>query len=141
MKVYILLVKLNFSLNLLTAYNVFVELDYVLHGKFISLFSFTIKFHCLYFYAEWIRSKKKLSIGVMSPYAGQVVVIRDKIGNRYDKLDGFIVKVKIVDDYQGGEEDVVILSTVLSNFDQSENFILTPQRISVALTRARYGIT
>ncbi|TQD90536.1 hypothetical protein C1H46_023882 [Malus baccata] len=65
--------------------------------------------------------KRKLCIGVMSPYAGQVVVIRDKIGNRYDKLDGFIVKVKIVDDYQGGEEDNVLWILVSSSFHKHVN--------------------
>ncbi|KAM0997557.1 hypothetical protein EV1_007483 [Malus domestica] len=77
-----------------------------------------------YLFKEWIRSKKKkLCIGVMSPYAGQVVVIRDKIGNRYDKLDGFIVKVKIVDDYQGGEEDNVLWILVSSSFHKHVNVL------------------
>ncbi|KAM1758331.1 hypothetical protein ACFX11_007474 [Malus domestica] len=80
--------------------------------------------HFVYTYMQngYVR-KKKLCIGVMSPYAGQVVVIRDKIGNRYDKLDGFIVKVKIVDDYQGGEEDNVLWILVSSSFHKHVNVL------------------
>ncbi|KAM1873728.1 hypothetical protein ACFX13_007533 [Malus domestica] len=80
--------------------------------------------HFVYTYMQngYVR-KKKLCIGVMSPYAGQVVVIRDKIGNRYDKLDGFIVEVKIVDDYQGGEEDNVLWILVSSSFHKHVNVL------------------
>lgn len=70
----------------------------------------------------YVRNKNP-SIGVMSPYAGQVVVIRDKIGNRYDKLDGFIVKVKIVDVYEGGEEDDVLRILVSSSFHKHVNLL------------------
>ena len=90
-------------------------------------------------YAEWVDSKEKLSIGVVSPYAAQVVEVQEKLGKKYDKLDGFTVKVKTVDGFQGGEEDIIIMSTVRSSKDQSLEFISKPQRINVSLTRARYG--
>lgn len=52
--------------------------------------------------------------------------------------DGFAVKVKSIDGFQGGEEDIIILSTVRSNSGGSIGFISNPQRINVAITRARY---
>nr|XP_043619871.1 regulator of nonsense transcripts 1 homolog [Erigeron canadensis] len=66
-------------------------------------------------FIAWKDSKKKLTIGVVSPYAAQVVTIQEKLAHKYEKLDGFSVKVKSIDEFQGGEEDVIILSTVRSN--------------------------
>ena len=88
--------------------------------------------------AAWIGSNKKLSIGVVSPYTAQVVAIKDKLGHKYESRDGFAVKVKSVDGFQGGEEDIIIISTVRSNTGGSIGFLSKPQRINVALTRARY---
>ncbi|GKE01780.1 UvrD-like helicase, ATP-binding domain, P-loop containing nucleoside triphosphate hydrolase, partial [Tanacetum coccineum] len=86
----------------------------------------------------WKDSKKKLTIGVISPYAAQVVSIQEKLAHKYEKVDGFSVKVKSIDGFQGGEEDIIILSTVRSNSHGSVGFISSPQRTNVALTRARH---
>lgn len=110
-------------------------------GKFLHLyFLIYINFSLLVFslYTEWADSKQKLSIGIVSPYAAQVVAIEDKLGQKYNNLDGFTVKVKTVDGFQGGEEDIIIMSTVRSNCHHSLEFISKPQRINVSLTRARY---
>ncbi|ONI29819.1 hypothetical protein PRUPE_1G215600 [Prunus persica] len=80
-------------------------------------------------YKEWIVSKQKLSIGVVSPYAAQVVAVQDKLPQKYDKMDGFTVKVKTVDGFQGGEDDIIIVSTVRSTIRQSIDFISKPQRV------------
>ncbi|CAL5430274.1 unnamed protein product [Camellia sinensis] len=58
-------------------------------------------------YKAWEGYKKKLSIGVISPYAAQVVAIKDRIEQKYDDLEGFTAKVKSVDGFQGGEADVI----------------------------------
>ncbi|PWA76709.1 Reverse transcriptase, RNA-dependent DNA polymerase [Artemisia annua] len=89
-------------------------------------------------YKAWKDSKLTLTIGVISPYVAQVVSIQEKIAHKYDKLDGFSVKVKSVDGFQGGEEDIIILSTVRSNSNGSVGFISSPQRTNVAFTRARH---
>ncbi|XP_076911050.1 uncharacterized protein LOC143568900 [Bidens hawaiensis] len=89
-------------------------------------------------YKAWQESGKKLAIGVVSSYAAQVVSIQEKLAKKYEKLDGFSVKVKTVDGFQGGEEDIIILSTVRSNSHGSVGFLSSPQRSNVALTRARY---
>ncbi|KAI9169144.1 hypothetical protein LWI28_007641 [Acer negundo] len=85
----------------------------------------------------WIGSNKKLSIGVVSPYAAQVLAIKNRLGDEYESRDGFAVKVKTVDGFQGGEEDIIIISTVRSNAGGSIGFLSNPQRANVALTRAR----
>ncbi|XP_027346720.1 uncharacterized protein LOC113858327 [Abrus precatorius] len=86
----------------------------------------------------WLSSNEKLSIGIVSPYAGQVVAIQQKLGQIYESNDSFTVNVKSIDGFQGGEQDVVILSTVRTNNRTSLNFISSLQRTNVALTRARH---
>ncbi|GJX04025.1 UvrD-like helicase, ATP-binding domain, P-loop containing nucleoside triphosphate hydrolase [Tanacetum coccineum] len=83
---------------------------------------------------SWQDSQKKITIGVISPYAAQVASIQEKLAHKYEKLDGFSVKVKSIDGFQGGEEDIIILSTVRSNIHGSLGFISSPQRTNVALT-------
>ncbi|KAL0005033.1 hypothetical protein SO802_012594 [Lithocarpus litseifolius] len=89
-------------------------------------------------YKEWNGSKQTLSIGVISPYTAQVITVQEKIGKKYENLDGFAVKVKSIEGFQGGEADIIILSTVRCNSDGSISFASNHGRINVALTRARH---
>ena len=50
------------------------------------------------------------------------------------------MKVCTADDVQGGEEDVIIISTVRYNNMGFVGFISNLQRTNVALTRARYDM-
>ncbi|CAN0880600.1 TPR and ankyrin repeat-containing protein 1 [Linum grandiflorum] len=92
------------------------------------------------FYYGWSGSNRKLSIGVISPYSAQAIAIRKKLGEKYESTstDGFSVKVKSVDGFQGGEEDVIIISTVRCNKSGAIGFLSDAQRTNVALTRARH---
>ncbi|XVE91910.1 hypothetical protein REPUB_Repub01dG0052000 [Reevesia pubescens] len=89
-------------------------------------------------FKAWYGSREKLSVGIISPYAAQVVAIQEKLGRKYKKLDGFAVEVKTIDGFQGGEEDIIIISTVRSNSSGTIGFISSSQRTNVALTRARH---
>ncbi|XP_044318469.1 probable helicase MAGATAMA 3 [Triticum aestivum] len=80
----------------------------------------------------------KISVGVVSPYNAQVRAISEKLGKSYDRYDGFSVKVKSVDGFQGAEEDIIIISTVRSNKAGSVGFLTNMQRTNVALTRAKH---
>ncbi|XP_027077644.2 uncharacterized protein [Coffea arabica] len=91
-------------------------------------------------FRAWKCSNAFLSIGVISPYAAQVAVLQDKLCRKYEKVEKFVVKVKSVDGFQGGEEDIVIISTVRSNFGGSIGFLCSPLRSNVALTRARHSL-
>ncbi|CAN1804432.1 Probable helicase MAGATAMA 3, partial [Linum perenne] len=86
----------------------------------------------------WMVSKEKVSVGVISPYAAQVTEIQRKLGRRYEHGDGFSVKVRSVDGFQGGEEDIIIISTTRSNSSGAIGFLSNGQRANVALTRARH---
>lgn len=78
---------------------------------------------------------------MISPYAAQVAAIRDKLPKKYENLEKFVVNVKSIDGFQGGEEDVIIISTVRTHRGGSIGFLSSPQRTNVALTRARYVMT
>ncbi|KAK3421368.1 hypothetical protein EUGRSUZ_G02020 [Eucalyptus grandis] len=89
-------------------------------------------------YRAWDGSEEHLTVGVISPYAAQVAAVQAKLGKRYEDIKGFTVKVKSVDGFQGGEEDIVIISTVRSNSRGTIGFLSDTKRTNVALTRARY---
>ncbi|CAD5333262.1 unnamed protein product [Arabidopsis thaliana] len=84
--------------------------------------------------------RMKVSVGVVSPYKGQMRAIQEKIGDKYSSLSGqqFTLNVRSVDGFQGGEEDIIIISTVRSNSNGKVGFLNNRQRANVALTRARH---
>lgn len=102
-----------------------------------SNFSFLMICWCV---VESTLSKQKLRVGCISPYKAQVAAIQKKLGNTYytDANEKFSVNVRSVDGFQGGEEDVIIISTVRCNGKGSIGFLSNCQRVNVSLTRARY---
>ncbi|XP_039173773.1 uncharacterized protein LOC120286031 [Eucalyptus grandis] len=89
-------------------------------------------------YRAWNGSEEDLTVGVISPYRAQVAAVLAKLGKKFENIKGFMVKVKSVDGFQGGEEDIVIISTVRSNSRGNIGFLSSTKRTNVALTRARY---
>ena len=88
--------------------------------------------------AEFLSNRRKVSIGVISPYNAQINEIQEKM--KQCKLDSdpeFSVSVRSVDGFQGGEEDIIMISTVRSNSSGNVGFLSNRQRANVALTRAR----
>ncbi|KAI8148810.1 AAA domain-containing protein [Fennellomyces sp. T-0311] len=73
------------------------------------------------------------SIGIISLYKEQADKLIEYVGNIcQDKKQ--TVQISTVDAFQGGEKDVIILSTVRTT---SSSFIDNCPRVNVALTRAR----
>ncbi|KAH9606724.1 hypothetical protein KSS87_003788 [Heliosperma pusillum] len=91
-------------------------------------------------YSYHCNTKTAISVGVISPYKGQVGLMHEKFGKKYAARtgNGFTVNVRSVDGFQGGEEDIIIISTVRCNGNGSVGFLYNHQRTNVALTRARY---
>lgn len=89
--------------------------------------------------AESVSKKQKVSVGCIAPYNSQVQAIQEKLGDAYSREagSGFCVNARSVDGFQGGEEDVIIISTVACNADGYIGFFANKQRANVALTRAR----
>ncbi|XP_057501171.1 uncharacterized protein LOC130785117 [Actinidia eriantha] len=91
-------------------------------------------------FKESVASKKKVRVGCISPYKAQVFALQEKFGKTYstDASCDFSVSVRSVDGFQGGEEDLIIISTVRCNGRGSVGFLSDRQRANVALTRARH---
>lgn len=66
-------------------------------------------------------------IGIISPYADQVSLIKNKTD----------IEVKTVDGFQGREKEIIIISTVRSNDKGKIGFLSDLRRLNVALTRAK----
>ncbi|RZC70150.1 hypothetical protein C5167_033276, partial [Papaver somniferum] len=79
---------------------------------------------------------REVEVGMISPYKAQVAALNEKLGDKYGANSDFLVIVRSVDGFQGGEEDVIIVSTVRSNASGLVGFLGNPQRTNVALTRA-----
>ncbi|ESQ28804.1 hypothetical protein EUTSA_v10019511mg [Eutrema salsugineum] len=86
------------------------------------------------------RTKTRINVGVISPYKAQVFAIQQKIQETCSGDAGglFSLKVRSVDGFQGGEEDIIIVSTVRSNGIGRVGFLADRRRTNVLLTRARF---
>lgn len=78
-------------------------------------------------------------IGVMSPFRGQVMDIR----NRLRKNNFYDVNVGTIDNYQAVEQDVIVLSLTRSNHEfvdhdvqRRTGIFMQPKQANVAMTRA-----
>ncbi|XP_037432798.1 ATP-dependent helicase NAM7-like [Triticum dicoccoides] len=89
-------------------------------------------------FKSWKRTDQGLNIGVVSPYNAQVDAIKNRLGQKYNTCDGFHVRVKSIDGFQGEEDDIIILSTVSSNGRGVVGFLADNRRTNVALSRARH---
>ena len=82
------------------------------------------------------KQKKKTSVGIVSPYASQVISLQERVQS-YEKHDFLSVEVCTVDSCQGAEKDILILSTVRHNNGGNIGFLNCDKRTNVALTRAK----
>ncbi|PUZ77090.1 hypothetical protein GQ55_1G342500 [Panicum hallii var. hallii] len=89
-------------------------------------------------FKESVDTRREVRVGVVSPYKGQVRAIQEKLAGAYATHDGFSVKVRSVDGFQGAEEDVIIFSAVRSNTAGKIGFLADINRTNVALTRAKH---
>lgn len=71
-------------------------------------------------------------IGIISPYKKQCMKIRFEL----TKMDWEGIQVGSVEQFQGQEKKIIILSTVRSNM-KSIGFLDNPKRFNVSLTRAK----
>ena len=88
-----------------------------------------------------MRTKQRLSVGIICPYTAQVSAIQEKLGKAYNGHRFFSVRVNSVDGFQGSEEDIIIFSAVRSNTAGTVGFLYNHQRTNVALTRAKYNVS
>ncbi|KAK5574736.1 hypothetical protein RB653_009989 [Dictyostelium firmibasis] len=77
---------------------------------------------------------KPNDIGVITPYNGQVKLLKSYLSKSYP-----LMEIGTVDGFQGREKDVIIISMVRSNSDAPHKvgFLTEDRRTNVAITRAR----
>jgi len=80
------------------------------------------------------RAPRELSMAVIAMYAEQVERLRQALGRRKFKRS---VKIDTVDSFEGREEDLVVISLVRSNERGRIGFLRVPNRLNVAVSRAR----
>lgn len=76
-------------------------------------------------------------ITILSAYKGQVQLLKELAENNVIFSE---VHITSFDDFQGEENDIIILSLVRSNFQSKAGFLTVENRVCVALSRARMGL-
>lgn len=76
-------------------------------------------------------------VTILTTYSGQLHQIRQLMRNQ-QLLKG--VRATVVDNYQGEECDIILLSFVRSNEEGNIGFLKDSHRVNVALSRARKGL-
>lgn len=82
-----------------------------------------------------LQGYKRSQITILTMYTGQLLLLQKKMPK--EVFEG--VKVSSVDNFQGEENDIILLSLVRSNSRGSIGFLSESNRICVALSRARQG--
>uniref|UniRef100_A0A665VRZ3 Zinc finger, NFX1-type containing 1 n=1 Tax=Echeneis naucrates TaxID=173247 RepID=A0A665VRZ3_ECHNA len=83
-----------------------------------------------------LQDYKPEQITILTTYTGQLHCLRKLMPA--SQFSG--VKVHVVDKYQGEENDIVLLSLVRSNKEGKVGFLSIPNRVCVALSRAKKGL-
>lgn len=93
-------------------------------------------------YLERIGTRRildeRLDIGLISPYKGQVRLLRQLIRrDAWWKPLRRLISINTVDGFQGQERDIILISMVRSNSTGQVGFLRDLRRMNVAITRAR----
>lgn len=74
-------------------------------------------------------------VGIITFYKAQVEKLSEKLHRHYPKLT-----IQTVDGFQGGENDIIIISFVRANSKGNIGFLSDFRRLNVAITRARFAL-
>ena len=88
---------------------------------------------CLYLLKQGCSPQK---ITILTMYRGQLLELKKRM--KRDDFEG--VRVAAVDDFQGEENEIIILSLVRSNSNNSIGFLSIENRVCVSLSRAKKGL-
>ena len=75
-------------------------------------------------------------ITILTTYRGQLLLFKQKV-RRTKNIQG--VRIAVVDDFQGEENEIILLSLVRSNSDGMIGFLHAENRVCVSLSRAKKG--
>eukprot|EP01080_Neovahlkampfia_damariscottae_P004533 gene4533-7910_t len=74
-------------------------------------------------------------ITIVTPYKGQQLLIKTKLASKK-----MTIRTVTIDDFQGEENKIILLSLVRSNEENVTGFVSIKNRIIVSLSRAQYGL-
>ena len=89
---------------------------------------------CRYLLQQGYKAEQ---ITLLTTYTGQMFAIRDIRDEKDNEVKN--VRLTTVDNFQGEENDIILLSLVRSNKDEKVGFIKVVNRACVALSRAKKG--
>ena len=121
------------------------NLFFINHDKEEELQDLDLKSHSNVHEASFLASLCKYllqqeyaaeQITVITPYVGQFFELRTQF-----KQKGISdVRITTIDNYQGEENEIILMSLVRSNKQKKPGFVADENRICVALSRARNGL-
>ncbi|KAI1470408.1 P-loop containing nucleoside triphosphate hydrolase protein [Daldinia caldariorum] len=108
------------------------------------------------------QNYKTSNIVVLTPYLGQLSLLRNKLGKDHDPILNDLdshdlvesgempaesaevnkkqIRLSTIDNYQGEESDIVVASLTRSNDDGDIGFMCAPERLNVLVSRARNAL-
>ncbi|CAG2114204.1 unnamed protein product, partial [Medioppia subpectinata] len=100
-------------------------------NEYEALFVVRLAKHLLY------QCYEKREITILVPYSSQLILI-----NRLLRSDPECetMSATTIDNFQGEENELILVSFVRSNANQQIGFLKTPNRVNVALSRAKRGL-
>ena len=89
----------------------------------------------------WLSQKDRDTLEELSALPGNDVdfIDEEKPNSKSTFEMSSMLRLATIDNFQGEEAKIVILSTVRSNTDDKVGFLKTPNRINVACSRAKHG--
>jgi len=83
-----------------------------------------------------LQEYKPSQITILTPYSGQLLQLKTV----FRKAAITDVRITVIDNFQGEENDIIILSLVRSNKQGKLGFLKIDNRVCVALSRAKIGL-
>ncbi|KAK3895156.1 hypothetical protein Pcinc_001122 [Petrolisthes cinctipes] len=84
-----------------------------------------------------LQGYSRNDITILTPYSGQFFLLR-RLQREIEECSG--VRICVVDNFQGEENKIILLSLVRSNQEGKVGFLQTENRVCVALSRAQHGL-
>lgn len=81
-----------------------------------------------------------VEVAVITGYAAQVRTLQEVLGSSRSSLKRLRVRVATIDSFQGQEADICLVSMTRDNQKGEVGFLASPERLNVAISRARDGL-
>ncbi|OTB00030.1 hypothetical protein M426DRAFT_15846 [Hypoxylon sp. CI-4A] len=141
--------------------NILVDkLDHGASSSKQNIFEAEIVLKCVRYLGQ--QNYKTDELVILTPYLGQLSLLKNKLSkdhdpilndlDSHDLIDGGVlpkasaeikkkqIRLSTIDNYQGEESDIVVVSLTRSNEDGDIGFMAAPERLNVLVSRARNAL-